>query len=175
VDTVLGVAVLVAVAALASYAARLARQNARLLGELHDARSGQVLPKLAVEIHRSRTRHEAVVSVVNVGLGPALDCTLQLRFRGNADEPDDIRQVRASVIAPGERLWFRAPDIAGRVVRPMTDRELAETFASIEILGAARDAYGSALEIEDSITDLETYVGLSRRAHLLDRDPRFDT
>jgi hypothetical protein len=172
VDTVLGVAVLVAVAALAWWAARLARQNARLLGELHDARSGQVLPKLAVEIHRSKTRHEALVSVLNVGLGPALDCTLQLRFRGTEDEPDDIRQLRVSVIAPGERLWFRAPDIAGRVVRPMTDREMAETFTSIELIGAGRDAYGAAFEVDDRITDLETYVGLTRRAQILDRDPR---
>jgi hypothetical protein len=172
VDTVLAVAVLVAVAALAGLSARLLRQNQRLLGDLRDARSGQVLAKLAVEIHRSRVRNEAMVSVVNVGLGPALDCTLQLRFRGVEGEPDDVRQVKASVVVPGERLWFRAPDIQGKIVRPMTDRELGETFESVELIGAARDAYGNPVEIEDAITDLETYVGLSRRAQMLARDPR---
>jgi hypothetical protein len=131
-------------------------QNRRMVREMAATREITVLPSLALEWTMLGPTL-GVVTLRNVGPGPALDVNVSIRFEPlpESSDPPDVRPWTASLIAPGrarEFLPMRPGD--GGVLHT---EQLAETYAEVRLTGTYRDVLGKVYEAEDVLPDIREW------------------
>ena len=123
----------------------------------HWLRGRAIAPHVVLDI--ARRDHEVVVTVTNVGLGPALDVEGTLRFTPHAAmerehpqvEPLPERYDARRVLAVGEELRFAAPaDHHGGRADP---GDLASRIERIELEVTAVDLDGRSHRLRDVLHD----------------------
>jgi hypothetical protein len=145
----LAVVVLAAVALVATRA---------VVGELRRLRSVAIAPRLVLDIEAD-TETAAVVTITNVGAGPAFDADLSLELRHRSGDeaaggpPTALphRFHTARVLRPGDQVRFPPPgDPATGYLAPS---DLAAQVGSIHLTGTVTDLGGDPREVVDHLTD----------------------
>jgi hypothetical protein len=129
-----------------------------VVGELRRLQTLTVAPRLVLDIAADAAT-TAVVTVTNVGAGPALDADLSLELRHRDGEPGvdhpptalPHRFHTARMLRPGDQIRFPPP--GDHTSGYLTPSDLAAQVRSIHLTGTATDLRGQALEIADHLTD----------------------
>jgi hypothetical protein len=158
---ILAIVVLVAVALLAT---RL------VVGELRRSQALAVAPRLVLDIAADDDTI-AVVTITNVGAGPAFDAALSVELRrrprelGDDASPLPHRFHTARVLRPGDQVRFPPPgDPSTGYLTPV---DLSAEVRSIHLTGTATDLRGEPFEVVDHLTDpfLRLHRVLGSAAH----------
>lgn len=161
-------------AVLVAVTAYYAWQSYRMVEEMRQDRRERATPKVVVDL-RSEGAGFVPPSVVNVGLGPALDLDVTITYvsRPGTDVTgiDYVtRRWRSRLVAPGERHRFLPPTDA--VGQPLDTDRLAELFQAVRLEGTCRASFGETLGIEEEVGDLAEVWDLAKGSwHLVDQKP----
>jgi hypothetical protein len=126
--------------------------------ELRRLRSLAIAPRLVLDIEADADT-AAVVTITNVGAGPAFDADLSVELRERDDEEDRGRPPialphrfhTARVLRPGDQVRFLPPgDPTNGYLAPS---DLVAQVRSIHLTGTATDLCGDPLEVVDHLTD----------------------
>jgi hypothetical protein len=144
-----------------------------IVGELRRLQRVAISPRLILDIEADADT-AAVVTITNVGAGPAFDADLsvELRHRSGQEEADrpppslPHRFHTARVLRPGDQVRFPPPgDPATGYLAPS---DLAAQVHSIHLTGTATDLSGDPLDVVDHLTDpfhrLHSVLDLTRGA-----------
>jgi hypothetical protein len=144
-----------------------------IVRELRRLQTVAISPRLILDIEAD-TDATAVVTITNVGAGPAFDADLSLELRPRSGEdatggpPTALphRFHTARVLRPGEQVRFPPPgDAATGYLAP---GDLAAQVRSIHLTGTATDLGGDQVEVVDHLTDpfhrLHDVLGPTRRS-----------
>lgn len=166
--TVVLTAVLVAVTAFYAW------QTYRMAAEMRQDRRERATPRVVVDL-RSEGAGFVPPSVVNVGLGPALDLDVTMTYvaRDSADLTGIgyvTRRWRSRLVAPGERHRFSPPTDA--VGQPLYMDRVSELFRAVQLNGTCRASFGETLQIDEEVGDLAEVWELAQQSwHLVDHEP----
>ena len=130
--------------------------NHRMVQEMEAARSLTVLPHLALRWH-SVGPDVSFVRVASVGVGPALDVEVTLRFvpREGSNAPELRRQIQVSLMSPGDyHDAMPTKDMHGPLMRMP---ELETAYERVELRGTARDMTGVAHAVDDVLPDIAAW------------------
>jgi hypothetical protein len=158
-------ALVVLTAALVLVTGYYAYQNRRMVGEMRQARSTSVLPRLALSI-RPLGGGIGFLRLSNVGPGPALHVRATITL-----EPDgfDI-QWDAHVVAPGEFHEFIPQPPGEKDVSLASLDRLVERFTHAALSATYEDALGDRHETNERIEAREWWRGLRDSHELLSHD-----
>lgn len=159
-------ATVVLTAVLVCVTAYYAWQNQRMVHEMRRSRELSVLPNLSVDLRPLQRSTAVVVTVTNVGQGPAIGVEAVLTFLSSDPEanPTAQRFWRAGVLAPGETKSFVPPHDGERILR---FEELAVRYRSVQLGGSMKDSLGSRQVVADEVDNIGTLWEMTRTAGLL--------
>lgn len=129
-----------------------------IVAELRRLQTLTIAPRLVLDIEADADT-AAVVTITNVGSGPAFDADLSVELRerdgeqGTGRPPTALphRFHTARVLRPGDQVRFLPPgDPATGYLAPA---DLAAQVRSIHLTGTATDLCGDPLEVVDHLTD----------------------
>ncbi len=160
-------------AVLVAVTAYYAWQTYRMVEEMRQDRRERATPKIVVDL-RSEGAGFVPPSVVNVGLGPALDLDLTMTYvpyeGANLEGIGYVtRRWRSRLVAPGERHRFLPP--TDPVGQPLQMERVAEVFRAVRLTGTCRASFGDTLLVDEEVSDLAEVWELAKGSwHLVDHE-----
>jgi hypothetical protein len=134
-------------------------QTREMATEKREARLRAVLPHLVLDLEMI-TPLFAMVVVQNAGLGPALQCDLELTLAGT---DEDRRKWRPHLIAPAERHEFLPPDGVGSL------DDLAARYARVTLTGSFFDSIGRVHQVDAAMDVAASADVLRETRHRFER------
>jgi hypothetical protein len=160
-------------AVLVAVTAYYAWQTYRMVEEMRQDRRERATPKVVLDL-RSEGVGFVPPSVVNVGLGPALDLDVTMTYvaRQGADLTGIgfvTRRWRSRLVVTSERHRFVPPTNA--VGQPLDMDRIVELFRAVRLEGTCRASFGETLRIVEEVGDLAEVWELAKGSwHLVDHE-----
>lgn len=130
---------------------------ARIVRELRHLQTLTTSPRLVLDIEADDDT-DAVVTITNVGTGPAFDTALTIELRDHDINGDDQpphplphRFHTARVLPPGAQVRFPPP--GAPTTGYLDPTVLAAHVRAIHLSGTATDLRGDQIDIHDVLTD----------------------